>query len=235
MSLNVASEGTHGAPPQVPGTGGVTPRRLGAGSPRSPSAAGTCPCRHHHGADYDHAQHHRQDLLAPRVLRDSHGPVRDRVLPVRLRRPDGVRRPQLLLQLQEAHGREEAAEGECGGGGAGGGGRDSLGSRLGPSASAASPPVAELSVTLPEDRSAPQRPVSLWLLLLPSQPLQPDPSQWLHGRMALPAPSVRIARWAQHFHGLSPNRGRKNVTANAHTPLSAFPSFCNIQHRKSGM
>lgn len=118
---------------------------------------------------------------------------------------------------------------------AGGGGRDSLGSRLGPSASAASPPVAELSVTLPEDRSAPQRPVSSWLLLLPSQPLQPDPSQWLHGRMALPAPSVRIARRAQHFHGLSPNRGRKNVTANAHTPLSAFPSFCNIQRRKSGM
>lgn len=59
------------------------------------------PRRDHHGADHDHAQHHRQELPAARVLRHCHGPLRDCVFPVRVRRLDGVRHPQLLLQLSE--------------------------------------------------------------------------------------------------------------------------------------
>ncbi|XP_024899287.1 gamma-aminobutyric acid receptor subunit gamma-3 [Pteropus alecto] len=76
------------------------------------------------------------------------------------------------------------------------------------------PPVTEMGVPVRRGRSAPERPASL----------QPDPSQWLHGRVALPAPSVRIALWG-HFRRLSPNRGRKDVTADAYAPSNAPPRF----------
>lgn len=59
------------------------------------------PCRHHHGADHDHTQHHSQELLAPGVLCDCHGPFRDCVLLICLCCSDGVCYPQLLFKLQK--------------------------------------------------------------------------------------------------------------------------------------
>lgn len=69
-------------------------------------------CRHHHSANHDHTQHHCQEVPASGILRHCHGPLCDRVLLVCLRCTDGVRHPQLLLQLSQANHQEEEDIGE---------------------------------------------------------------------------------------------------------------------------
>lgn len=69
-------------------------------------------CRHHDCADDDHAEYGGEGVSAARVLRDGHGPFRHRLLPVRLCRPDGIRHPQLLLQLHP-HGNLHGPETPC--------------------------------------------------------------------------------------------------------------------------
>lgn len=89
----------------------VSPLAFGSGA-LSPDAD-SCPlCRHHHSAHYDHAQHHCQEVPSSRLLRHRHGPLCHRVLLVCLCRPDGVRHPQLLLQLSKASHQEEEGIGE---------------------------------------------------------------------------------------------------------------------------
>lgn len=53
--------------------------------------------RYHHSADHDHPEYRGQKLPPQGVLRDRHGPVRHRLLPVRLCRHDRVRHAQLLF------------------------------------------------------------------------------------------------------------------------------------------
>lgn len=65
--------------------------------------------RYHHSADHDHPEHGGQELATQSVLRDGHGPVCHRLLPVRLRRHDRVRHAQLLL-LQRAQTPAQDAE-----------------------------------------------------------------------------------------------------------------------------
>jgi len=77
---------------------------MSAGAPPPPSS------RHHHGADHDHAQHRGPDLPAAGLLRHRHGPLRHRLLPLRLRRADGVRDAQLLLLDHPAAHPQQAPE-----------------------------------------------------------------------------------------------------------------------------
>lgn len=72
-------------------------------------------CRHNHRPDHDDPQQRGQDVPAQSVLHHRHGPLRHRLLPVRLRGSDGVRRVELLLkrrprtQMQGAQATRELA------------------------------------------------------------------------------------------------------------------------------
>lgn len=71
--------------------------------------------RHHHCAHHDHAQYHRQEIPPQGFLRDRYGPVRVRLLHLRLRRAYRVWYAALLCQQQEAErqkGQEEEKPGE---------------------------------------------------------------------------------------------------------------------------
>lgn len=57
-----------------------------------------CPCRNHHGAHHDDAQHHRQEVAAQSVVRDGHGPLCVRVLHLRVRGADRVRDAALFCE-----------------------------------------------------------------------------------------------------------------------------------------
>lgn len=73
------------------------------------------PCRNHYGAHHDNAQHHRQEVAAQSVVRDGHGPVRVRVLHLRVRGADRVRDAALLReqpQTEQKQGQEEEKPGE---------------------------------------------------------------------------------------------------------------------------
>lgn len=68
--------------------------------------------RHHHRPDHDHAEHGGQELAPPRLLRDGHGPVRHRLLPVRVRRHDRVRHAELLFLQHQAAPSENPENGK---------------------------------------------------------------------------------------------------------------------------
>lgn len=72
-------------------------------------------CRNHHGAHHDNAQHHRQEVAAQSVVRDGHGPLRVRVLHLRVRGADRVRDAALLReqsQTEQKQRQEEEKPGE---------------------------------------------------------------------------------------------------------------------------
>lgn len=73
------------------------------------------PHRNHHGAHHDDTQHHRQEVAAQSVVRDGHGPLRVRLLHLRVRGADRVRDAALLReqpQMEQKQRQEEEKPGE---------------------------------------------------------------------------------------------------------------------------
>lgn len=71
--------------------------------------------RHHDRPHHDHAEYYCQEIPPESLLRDRHGPVRVRLLHLRLRRTYRVRHLALLCQQQKAEcqkGQEEEKPGE---------------------------------------------------------------------------------------------------------------------------
>lgn len=69
------------------------------------------PSRYHHCVDHDHLEFGGQELAATGLLRDGHGPLCHRLLPVRLRRHDRVRHAQLLLLQRPPASPQDAENG----------------------------------------------------------------------------------------------------------------------------
>lgn len=67
-------------------------------------------CRNHHGAHHDNTQHHRQEVTAQSVLRDGHGPLRVRVLHLRVRSADWVWDAALLREQSQTEQKQRQKE-----------------------------------------------------------------------------------------------------------------------------